>query len=349
MLKKTDKPNVIKKYKVITIAAISSIAMGIIIILIGMIYYKNKISTLGISDTTAYQEYDYHYAIISEEADATFWDAIYQGALEKGKEQKAYVEKIGSNLSITYSLQDLMRIAIASKVDGIILEPNGDEDVTELISEAEETGIPVVTVLRDVTDSKRISYVGINSYTQGQAYAKEVLTIIKDGKKNITVIFNEDANDKTQKYIYQSILSAVGKNVTVEPVTVNTKSAFSSQEVIRNIIKDKDNTPDLLVCLTALDTLCAYQAVVDYNKVGEIDMVGYYDSDIILRAIKLNIVHSTMTIDANQMGVKCVEALTEYRESKNVSDFYSIDIQVINKNNINEFIKEEISIDGREE
>ncbi|HWT74661.1 MAG TPA: substrate-binding domain-containing protein [Mobilitalea sp.] len=348
MLKKSDKPKAEKKNKLISVTTVSSITVGIIIILIGMVYYTHTISELGISDPAQEREYGYHYAIISEEADATFWDAIYQGALEKGKEQNAYVEKIGSNLSITYSLEDLMRIAIASKVDGIILEPNGNEDIAGLIDEADQAGIPVVTVLRDVTGSKRISYVGINSYTLGQTYAKEVLDVVKEGKKNVTVLLNEDTADTSQKEIYTSILGEIsGMNITVKSEIINTKSAFSSEEDIRNLIMDNKNSPDLLVCLTAVDTICAYQAVVDYNKVGNIDIVGYYDSDIILRAIEKNIVHSTLTIDANQMGENCVEALTEYREKNNVSDFYSVDNNVINKDNVSNYMKN--SADSGEE
>lgn len=348
MFKKPIKPKELKKYRVITIATISSIAVGIVIILIGMIYYKYRISQLGISDTTNYKEYDYHLAIISEEAiisdevDASFWDAIYKGALEKGKEQNAYVEEIGSNLSIEYSLQDLMRIAIASKVDGIILEPNGDEDISDLIEEADAAGIPVVTVLRDLTKSKRISYVGINSYTQGKVYANEVMKVIKEGKKNITVLLNEDETDKIQMSIYSSILGAVGgHDVTVNYAIVKSQTTFGAEEDIRKIIMDTANSPDLLVCLTEVDTRGAYQAVVDYNKVGDTDIIGYYDSDIILRAIEKNIVHSTMTIDANQMGASCVQALTEYLKTNNVSDFFPVGISAINKDNVKDYIKDE--------
>jgi ribose transport system substrate-binding protein len=104
---------------------------------------------------------------------------------------------------------------------------------------------------------------------------------------------------------------------------------------------DKENPPDVLVCLTAIDTLNANQAVVDYNKVGEIDIIGYYDSEIILHAIQKNIVHSTMTIDANKMGAYCVEALTEYRDTGRVSDYYSVDISIINADNVDDYIKTE--------
>ncbi len=335
----TNQLNITKKYRAISIATISSITVGIIIILIGMVCYKYYIPKLSITEVADYQEYQYHYAIISEEEDATFWDAIYQGALEKGKELNVYVERIGSNLSISYSLEDLMRIAIASKVDGIIIEPNGDEDIADLINEADEAGIPVVTVLKDEAGSKRKSFIAINSYTQGQVYAKEVVEIIKEGKRDVTILLNEETTDPNQDDIYSSIMEAINSsNVEVNTVMVNSESAFSSEEEIRRIIVDKENPTDLLVCLTVEDTLCVYRAVVDYNKVGAIEIVGYYDSDIILSAIDKNIIHSTMTIDANQMGAYCVEALTEYRETNNVNNFYPVDISVIDKDNVEDYI-----------
>lgn len=332
--------NKMKQNQVIFLAAISSIAVGVIIILIGMTFYKYSVAELGIADTANYNTYQYHFAIISEEADAPFWEAIYQGALEKGKKKGVYVEKIGDRLSVSYSLQDLMQIAIASKVDGIIVEPNGEQNIIDLINQAEEEGISVITVLRDVPNSSRKSFIGINSYNQGQAYGRQVLEIVKNGKHKVTVLLNSDNKDAIQNIIYSSIRETVdNQNVEVEVATVNTQSTFSSEEDIRRIIMDTENPPDVLVCLTAIDTLCAYQAVVDYNKVGEINIIGYYDSDIILRAIEKDIIHSTMTIDAKQMGAYCVAALTEYLETKRVSDYFSVDISVIDKDNVKEYIK----------
>lgn len=338
MFRKSDKLNLSKQNRVITLAAISSIVVGIMIVLAGMFYYKYRISD-SLSDTEDYKKYKYHYALITEEANSTFWDAIYQGALKTGKEKNAYIEKLGSNLSIKYSLQDLMKIAIASKVDGIILEPNGDKDMNDLISQADQAGIPVVTVLRDAPGSKRISWVGINSYTQGQIYAKEILQAVHYGVKNITVLLNEDMKDTNQMVIYSGIVGAVsGLDVTVKSVMVNTKDNFSSEESVRKIIMNKENPPDLLVCLTESDTISAYQAVVDYNKVGDVQIIGYYNSDLILRAIDRNIVQTTMTLDAEQMGAYCVDALTEYVKNNNVSDYYSVDISVINKENVKDYM-----------
>lgn len=333
-----------KKNKVIAIASVSSIIVGILLTVMGMTYYKYQIAQLEITDTTDDREYKYHYAIISEDKDEGYWEAIYQGALNQGKEEDAYVEELGGNLSVSYSLVDLMKIAIASKVDGIILEPTGNEEIVGLIDEAYARGIPVVTVLKDALPSdsakpiNRISVVALNSWRQGQAYGKQVLELIDQGKNNITVLMNGDQNT-SQRIIYASILTMIGsRKVTVKSASINTESAFSSAEDIRNIIMDQEDPTDLLVCLNAMDTLSAYQAVVDYNKVGEIDIIGYYYSDMILRAIDKNIVHSTMTFDAGQMGAYCVEALTEYLKTKNVNEYYSLDIDVINKDNVSRYL-----------
>lgn len=337
-LKKNKFINKMKRNSIITISIISSFLVAFAIIIFGMTFYKYKISKI-ITNPEESNIYKYHYAMISDEADDPFWDSVYQSALEKGKEQDVYVEKLGSNLSITYSLYDLMEIAIASKVDGIIIEPNGDERIIKLIDKAESEGITVITVLNDVAVSQRKSFVGISSYSLGQAYGEQVREVVKAGKSKITVILNEESKGTNQNSIYSSICETIDKEkVKVESTTVHAQNTFSSEEVIRNLIMDTENPPDVLVCLNADDTVCAYQAIVDYNKVGEIDVIGYYDSDLILSAIEKNIIHSTMSINAKQMGAYCVEALTEYIETKHVSNYFTVDISIITADNVQKYI-----------
>lgn len=331
--------NIVRKNWVIFMALISSIAVGCIIILIGMIFYKNRIAAIASADTTNYHRYKYHYAIISEESDATFWEAIYQGALEKGMKQDAYVEKVENKLQSSYGLKDLMKIAIASRVDGIIIEPNGEEEISQLIDKAAEVGIPVVTVLTDAQESKRISFVGVNSYNLGQLYGEQVMELIGEGRKKITVLLGSDSSDNIQNTIYSNISEAVaGTDAELNYASISTQNPFSSEEDIREIVMSKE-PPEVLVCLTATDTHNAYRALVDYNKLGDISIIGYYDDELILRAIEMNNIHSTMTIDAKQMGACCVEALTEFICSGQVSDYFSVDISIINESNIDKYLK----------
>jgi ribose transport system substrate-binding protein len=234
-----------------------------------------------------------------------------------------------------------MQIAIASKVDGIIIEPNGDNRITSLINKAEREGIPVITVFKDAPLSNRISFVGVSSYDQGQVYGKQVAEVVKEGKRKVTVLLNSDNKDTSQDIVYSSIRETVAdSDAEVKAATVNSQNTFSLEEDIRNIIMDTENPPDVLVCLNSVDTLCAYQAIVDYNKVGDIDIIGYYNSDLILNAIEKKIIHSTMVIDAKQMGSYCAAALTEYRKTKRVSNNFSVDISVITSENVQKYIND---------
>ncbi len=338
----------ISKNRVISVALVSSLAVGCLIILIGMSFYKNRIAGITSADTVNYHKYQYHYAMISEETDAPFWEDIYQGALKKGEELDIYVEKIGNKLQASYHIDDLMKIAIASKVDGIIIEPNGTEEIVDLINKAEEAGIPVITVLKDAPESNRTSFIGINSYNQGLTYGKQVLEAVREGRKKVTVLQSSQNKDASQSAIYSNISEAVADmGVELETAYVNTQSTFSSEEDIRDIIMSID-PPEVLVCLPAIDTVTAYQTLVDYNKLNDITIIGFYDSELILRAIEMNNIHSTMTIDAKQMGAYCVEALAEFRQTGQVSDYFSVDISVINERNVEEYMKSKLQ-DEREE
>jgi len=87
-----------------------------------------------------------------------------------------------------------------------------------------------------------------------------------------------------------------------------------------------------------LNTTCVYQAVVDYNKVGKINIIGYYDSDTICRAIERNVIYATISVNTKQLGMNCVSALDEYKESGHVSEYFSVDILLITSDNVSEYL-----------
>ena len=118
---------------------------------------------------------------------------------------------------------------------------------------------------------------------------------------------------------------------------VENKGAFDAEESIRDIFME-EQLPDVIICLDEISTSCVYQAVVDYNKVGEIDIIGYYDSESILRAIERNVVRSTISIDTEEMGQYCVTALDEYRKNGYVSEYFSVGTNLITMQNVKEYL-----------
>lgn len=304
-------------------------------------FYMNHFKE--IVDETKYQRY---YVLITEERKSSFWQSVYQGAYEAGMEENTYVEMLGSNLSTAYSKEDLMRIAIDSGVDGIIVEADETKQMEELINEAVSAGIPVVTLYDDSTQSNRISFVGIGSYNLGREYGRQILHIVRGKEKKeikVSVLVSSDTKNSNQNILCSGIQETVenanrlGINTEITLVSVDDTNAFSVEESIRDVFME-DELPDIIVCLNELNTTCVYQAVVDYNKVGQVDILGYYDSEEIIKAIDRNVISATVSVDTEQMGRFCIDALTEYYDYGNTSQYFTADITFIDKDNVSQYM-----------
>ena len=92
----------------------------------------------------------------------------------------------------------------------------------------------------------------------------------------------------------------------------------------------------MLICLDKLSTTSACQAVVDYNKVGEVEIIGCYSSDAILQAIQKNVLQATVAFDTKGMGEECITAMTEYWKDGHVSEYKPVSVSLITSENIGE-------------
>lgn len=290
------------------------------------------------------EKYEKYYAMIVDDKDSFFWQSVYEGAKEQGGEHNVLVELLGDNLSKDYSKEELMQIAIASKVDGIILEANESKELTELIDEAAGKGISVVTIYSDNTHSKRCSFVGVGGYNLGQEYGRQVLKCAKIGEvTHVAVLVNTDSRDATQNIIYSGMQDTVekekakGVKMDFSLITVDNTNAFSVEESIRDLFMSGE-LPDVIVCLDEANTACVYQELVDHNKVGEVAILGYYKSDTILQGIDRNVINATLAIETGQMGRYCVDALWEYGQSGNTSQYFTVDVELINKDNVAQYM-----------
>ncbi len=307
-------------------------------------------------------EYDKYYVMITDNYKADFWQAVYKGAFDAAKEQNIYVDLLGQNIAGDYSCEQLMKIAIASQVDGIIVFANESEEMTNLINEADDKGIPVITLYGDSTKSKRRSFVGVGSYNIGREYGRQIFNIIKEKRREdfiesekmghrktmqIAVLVNTDSQDSGQNIIISGLQetldqeNATNSEFSISIVPVDNKNPFSVEESIRDIFLN-DTVPDVIVCLNEQNTICAYQAVVDFNKVGDVNILGYYNSESIVNAIDKGIVYATISIDTRQMGQYCIEALSDFYDYGTTSEYFTADVTLINGKNVAEYlIKEE--------
>ena len=226
-------------------------------------------------------------------------------------------------------------------MDGIILEADGSAEEQELIQEAMDQNIPVVTVLTDDSSSARISFVGLNSYQLGNAYTEQILGLLKE-HETTQVLLLSNSQSKTQEtnLVYYQIKKELEEkkqgyqSVNISEYSIDNSSDFDTEEFVRDIFVNGNTLPDVLVCMDEGVTECVYQALIDYIQVGNVDVVGFYYSDVILDAISKGNISSANALEMEEIGRYSINALEEYSSLGHTSSYYSVGQNVITRKNV---------------
>lgn len=296
-----------------------------------------------------YSSYQYHIAIISDEADSSFWSDVYEGAVEAGAEYGAYVEQIDEGLVDRFSMEDAINVAIYEGVDGILLRPAEGGLSEEMIDKAHRYGIPVITMQKDVPTSSRQGFVGINDYFLGQEYGKRVLKIAREDTRLVTVLFPGASFNETSRNWFRQ-----GLQNTVQPERIqfdfriirDDKGLNNAEDVIHEIAEGTVAQPDMIICLDEVITQSTCQLLRDRGLSDRIKVIGSYVSDYILKEIEEGYIDSTITIDPEAMGRMSVDALMTYKKYHMVSYYTEVDTMLIDRELAAEYGKGEA--DGAE-
>ena len=321
------------------------LGLVLIVLTISIILYFNKQSrVVHLLDNQHYSIFEKHYAFITEDFQNQFWDQVYESAKNQGKDLGIYVERFGENLAVDFSKEELMNMAIASKVDGILLEADQSEEIKELIKTATEQGIPVVTMMTDCYGSDRKSFIGLGSYNLGREYGRQIVRSANSNTKRVMILMDAETDTNNQTILFSGIsetLSNEGNhlNLSLETKLIRDNGNFSAEEAIRDIFMEGIQLPDIIICLDENHTISTYQALIDYNLVGQVSLIGYYTSETILNAIDKNIVDATIAIDTTQIGMSAVLALDEYSRTGHVNDFVTLDVSTVTIRNVERYLE----------
>lgn len=311
----------------------------IIILIIGSVI-SMKVLLGDVQSATGYtdEKYLHHYAFIKPEGDEDFWNNVYLGAKQTGEELGVYVEDFGDSLTVDYTAEELLRIAIDAGVDGILIDGDSSATTMDLINAAAVNNIPVVTIMDDCVETDRICFVGISSYAMGRQYGEQIIKLLDDSEQilSVTVMMDLEHDNSGQDLVIAGITDVFAEagldaRLDIEGIYIDNSMAFGAEEEIRDIFLN-DELPDIMIALDAVYTRCLFQAAVDYNKVGECRIYGFHDSNDILDAVSKNIIDATISVNTYDMGSAGVEALEEYLNTGYVSAYLAQDTNIISVN-----------------
>lgn len=283
---------------------------------------------------------EYHFAVVAQNTDDPFWQSVKKGTFGAAKELNVAVEFNGPHFTNLEEELQYLNIAIASKVDGIITHVLDEKRFTPLIDKAVRAGIPVITIDSDAVSSTRQSFIGTNSFKLGYEGGK-MIAEAAGGKAQVAVILNNyssDGENVTQNVRLSGFKEAVRSfpGIQIKTVQISQKGIFSAEELTQNIL---NKYPDLsaIFCTSSKDTLGAAQVVVDFNKVGDITIIGYDDLPEILRYVEKGVVYGTVVGDPVGIGSNSIKAMVELKNKKRTSSYIDTGVYVVTGKSLSDY------------
>ena len=184
----------------------------------------------------------------------------------------------------------------------------------KLVDKAQESKIPVITLDADLSTSKGAAYVGTNGFEIGSK-AGQLVAEALNGKAKIAIILESSGVNGKVNLKLDGLNNGIKgyKDIKVETVEISDNGILGANNVTQEIL---NNHPDVnaIVCTSSKDAIGAAQLVVDFNRVGDITIIGYDSTPEILSYIQKGVIYGTIVPGAYKIGCDSIKTLVGLKE-----------------------------------
>lgn len=271
--------------------------------------------------------------LIAQERDNPFWRSIEEGA-------RAAAESIGAELVYTGPARidpseqiRLLKKAIASKYDAILLQGlGGQTDYRKLIDEAAAQGIPVLVLDTDEPGSRRLAYVGTDNQAAGKLMG-ELVARQTDGKGRIGVLIGGETAANQQLRL-TGLREAIGAypGLSIGAVRATSNSRLQAQREAERMLSAGDR-PDVLVGFTALDGEGMMAAA---QRLGRTDalLLAFDDLPATRAGIADGRIAASVVQLPREMGAQAIALLQRYWAGEDVGGEHYTKVFTLDRLNI---------------
>lgn len=146
--------------------------------------------------------------VIGQAKDIQFWDYVEKGATDAGNELGYNVEYYNANSTSDVEGQiQLVQNAIDGGAKAIVLAPNSATELNEVIRNASDKGIPVLTIDADIENTDiRKAYIGTVNASAGSIAARQAVDYLNANKVNgqfgkVGIITHSESSSAAQQRV----------------------------------------------------------------------------------------------------------------------------------------------------
>jgi ribose transport system substrate-binding protein len=141
-------------------------------------FAASLVVTAGMSASAAHAED--RVAVIVKATTSEYWQWVFKGAEEAGKQLGIKIEKLGTPKDDAAGQIAVLESAAGSKPAAVVISPTISEALGDPISKVTDAGIPVIVIDSGAKTDKYASFLTTNNEAGGRAAANAVATCIKE-------------------------------------------------------------------------------------------------------------------------------------------------------------------------
>lgn len=190
--------------------------------------------------------------LIAPELDTPYWKLLEQGARQQAEQYGYLLQYTGPGRHDAAEQQRYLQKAIASRPDAIIMQ--GLSAHEELIAEAKQKNITVVTVDTDAPQSERIAYVGTDNAAAGKQLAELLLERIDSASEIGVIIGSQEAqNQLARLQAFQDMVAELSEASIVDIRLSNISRLQAARMTVAML--EQHPSIDVIVGLSGLDAV----------------------------------------------------------------------------------------------
>jgi erythritol transport system substrate-binding protein len=277
-------------------------------------------------------------AVITPSHSNVFFKAEADAAVAKAQEL-GYEVQSDSHDDDPNKQNELIDAAIAKGAVAIVLDNAGADTTIGAVTKAEEAGIPVFLIDREINETGVVHAQIVSNNSQGAGLVGQAFAEAMEGKGRFIELLGRetDTNAQVRSAAYHSVIDQYPDMEMAAQETAN----WDQQEAFSKIETLLQSDPDIQGIISGNDTMAmgAVAAVEAAGKTGEIIVAGFDGSPDAADAIKAG----TLLATGLQPAVKIAELAVEQADSllrtgsTGAEEKQSIDCQLINADNADKY------------
>lgn len=226
--------------------------------------YNYKPNLIG--KALAFSKHDVTVEVILNSIGNPFFDEVKKGIYAAEKEYADYGLKINITELKGYNVDDIINVLdnLPEDTKNIVLTPIDDATLAKKVDALINSNVNVITLSSDITDSKRISYVGCDYFKSGEI-AGRLVGLLSGGNANLCIVTGSSMH-KGHRLRVDGVreIASEYENIKIIDVIENNDDNQRAYESMKQILAN--NSKIDFVCITAGGVAGTLQAIEESQR-----------------------------------------------------------------------------------